>query len=452
MSRLRIHPTHFLRVCAILLAWPAVSPVSAQEPPTPWGPDSTTQVLVHARLFDGTGAPVRDDVVIVVRDARIAEVFPFGNRPLPPDAHVIDLSGRTVIPGIIDGHVHLATEPDGEDSPERARGRLRSALYGGVTTVRDMAGDTRRLADLARGALVGSIESPRIFYAALMAGPTFFDDPRTASSARGLVAGLVPWMRSVTPDMDFARVVAEAHGTGATALKLYARLTPTEVERLCAEAHRQGMQVWAHADLDPAEPLAVVRGGVDAASHASMLTALLSPQELQAAKETAERGAVPELDSPALDSLFAAMRARGTLFEPTLFIYGKDNPRERLAAAITRAAHRAHVMLMAGTDSIGAPSLDSLPNIHRELAALVDEGGLSPAEALEAATRHAAMAIGIDGTTGTLEAGKVADLVVLDADPLVDIHNTTRVGFVMKEGRLYRPSSRERHSAPRMHR
>ncbi len=438
MPRTHPRPSWFRHAFTALLALCLPSTAVSQAPPTPAGPDSTAKALVGARLFDGTGAPVREDMVIVVRDARIAEIFPAGSRALPSDARVIDVAGRTIVPGIIDGHVHLATEPDGEDSPDRAQARLRSALYGGVTTVRDMAGDARRLADLARDALVGSVESPHIYYAALMAGPAFFKDPRTASSARGRIAGEVPWMRAITPDMDLARVVAEAHGTGATALKLYALLTPAEVQRLSAEAHRQGMRVWAHANLDPAKPMAVARGGVDAMSHASMLSAVLSPAELKAARESAEKGVVPELRSPALDSLFGEMRARGTIFEPTLFIYGKDNARERLAAGITRAAIGAGVTLMAGTDSIGAPTLDSLPNIHRELAALVEEAGLSPADALLAATRNAAEAIGIDDTTGTLQPGKAADLVVLDADPLADIHNTTRIRFVMKSGRIFR--------------
>lgn len=428
-----------LSVCLALLS--ITAPSTAQAPPTPAGPDSTARVLVGARLFDGTGAPLRTDMVIVIRDAAIAAIFPRGAHPLPTDAAVFDLSGRTVIPGIIDGHVHLATVPDGEDSPDRTRARLRAALYGGVTSVRDMAGDARVLAGLARGALVGSIESPHIYFAALMAGPAFFKDPRTQSSARGLVAGQVPWMRAVTPDLDIPRAVAEAHGTGATALKLYALLTPDQVERLSAEAHRQGMRVWAHANLDPARPLAVVRGGVDAVSHASMLTAAMTTAELRTARAAAAASGPITLDSPELDSLFSEMHRRGTIFEPTLFIYGKDNPRERLAAAIVRRAHHAGVTIMAGTDSIGAASFDSVPDIHRELEALVAEAGLTPAEALVAATRNAATAIGIAASTGTLAVGKAADLVVLDADPLTDIRNTTRIEFVMKAGRIFRRST-----------
>ncbi len=427
-------------VLALLLAVSSASRAAAQFRPAPAGPDSTAKVLVGARLFDGTGGPARNDMTIVIRDARIAEIFPAGAHALPSDARVIDVRGRTVIPGLIDGHVHMATEPDGEDSPTRARLRLRSALYGGVTTVRDMAGDTRVLAGLARDALVGAIESPNVYYAALMAGSAFFKDPRTASSARGRVAGQVPWMRAITPDADFARIVAEARGTGASALKLYALLTPEEVRGLSREAHLQGMRVWAHANLKPAMPMDVVRGGADAISHASMLTVVLTPAELKAAQAEAETGKIPDLRSPELDALFDEMRAHHTILEPTLFIYGKDNPRERLAAAITRAAHRAGVTIMAGTDSIGAPSMDSLPDIHRELRALVDEGGLTPAEALVAAGRNAATAIGIEGSTGTLVPGHVADLVVLGRDPLADIRNTTSIELVMKAGRIFRPA------------
>ncbi len=433
------------RAGATLLLLSIAAPAAAQFPPTAAGPDSTPKALVGARLFDGTGGPARSDMTIVIRNARVTEVFRTGARPLPSDARVIDLHGRTVVPGIIDGHVHLATEPDGEDNLRRTKLRLRSALYGGVTTVRDMAGDTRVLAGLARDALVGSIESPNIYYAALMAGPAFFKDPRTASSARGRIAGQVPWMRAITPETDFAQVVAEAHGTGATALKLYAMLTPAEVFGLSREAHAQGMRVWAHADLNPARPMDVVRGGADAISHAGMLSSVLSPAERKAARAAAEAGRIPDLHSPELDALFKEMRARHTILEPTLFIYGEDNARERMAAAITRAAHRAGVTIMAGTDSIGAPSMDSLPDIHKEMEALVQEGGLSPAEALVAAGRNAALAIGIAGSTGTLVPGHAADLVVLRGDPLADIHNTASVVWVMKSGRIYRrPAADER--------
>src|SRR5439155_9632347 len=110
--------------------------------------------------------------------------------------------------GLIDSHVHLATSPN----RRYAEALLRRDLYSGVTTVRDMAGDARVLADLSRAALIGEIPAPDIAYAALMAGPAFFKDPRTVDSARGAVAGEVPWVRVVTPATDLALSIAGGKG------------------------------------------------------------------------------------------------------------------------------------------------------------------------------------------------------------------------------------------------
>ena len=104
-----------------------------------------------------------------------------------------------------------------------------------------------------------------------MAGPQFFVDPRTHDAARGLVAGQVPWMQAVTAETNLPMAVAEARGTGATALKLYADLSAELVKSITAEAHRQQLLVWAHAAVFPALPNDVVDAGVDVISHACLL-------------------------------------------------------------------------------------------------------------------------------------------------------------------------------------
>ena len=149
-------------------------------------PDSASRVaLVGVTLFDGTGRQARPNQSVLIQGERIAAIFPAGSLPLPPGAKIYNLTGRYLIPGLIDTHVHVATDPSGEDSRPRTERRLRGALLGGVTAVRDMAGDVRALASLQRDALLGEIPSPDIYYAALFAGPLFFADPRTHDASRG---------------------------------------------------------------------------------------------------------------------------------------------------------------------------------------------------------------------------------------------------------------------------
>ena len=269
---------------------------------------------------------------------RIAAIFPSGSRPVPAGATVYDLAGRYLIPGLIDTHVHVATDPSGEDTRARTERRLRGALRGGVTAVRDMAGDTRALTSLQRDALLGEIASPDIYYAALFAGPAFFADPRTHNASRGVIPGQAPWMRAVTDTTNLRRAVAEARGTGATAIKLYAELSGALARRITAEAHSQGLLVWAHAALDQARPIEVVEAGVDAISHAN-LAAQAMDSARRAAVLHAPASQALDLHEAGLDSLFAAMARRHAIFEPTLLIFADRAPVLRLAGAIARTAH-----------------------------------------------------------------------------------------------------------------
>jgi imidazolonepropionase-like amidohydrolase len=407
-------------------------------------PDSASRVvLVGVTLFDGTGQQLRPNQSVVLQGERIAAIFPTGSQPLPAGATIYNLSGRYLIPGLIDTHVHIATDPSGEDSRVRTERRLRLALLGGVTAVRDMAGDVRALGSLQRDALLGEIPSPDIYYAALFAGPLFFADPRTHDASRGLIAGQVPWMRAITDTTDIRQAVAEARGTGATAIKLYAELSGELARRITTEAHSQGLKVWAHAALRPALPIDVVEAGVDAVSHANLVT-LAMDSARRATAVHAPANAPLDIDDAGLDTLFSAMVRRHTIFEPTLLVFAERAPVLRLAGAIANKAHRRGVTIIAGTDTLGGADADShtLPNLHRELELLVTLAGLSPAEALESATRDAAVVLGAQSLRGTIEVGKLADLVALRSDPLRDIRNTRSVQMVMKRGRVWRPAGR----------
>jgi imidazolonepropionase-like amidohydrolase len=398
-------------------------------------------VITHATLWDGTGAPARAGMTIVMQNGRISALHADGAQPLPAGAEVRDVASGFVMPGLIDAHVHLATNPSSADRRDRVEQRLRLALQGGVVAVRDMGGDARALADLGRASAAGDIAAPEIHYSAIFAGPAFFADPRVLASSVGRAPGAAPWTRAVTDTTNLAQAVAEARGAGATAVKMYAALDSATAARVAAEAKRQGLGVWAHLALFPARPSEVVAAGVEVVSHALLVSweaAPSMPEYTRRAQVDLAIGA----DAPAVTRLFALMRERHTMFEPTLFVYRGDTAapdttlgQRRLARAIefTRAAHAAGVTIVAGTDGIGGETAGVLPNIHDELALLV-RAGLTPAEALVAATGTAARAAGF-GDHGTIAVGQAADLLVLDADPTADIRNTRRIALVIRRGR-----------------
>jgi cytosine/adenosine deaminase-related metal-dependent hydrolase len=272
-----------------------------------------------AQLIDGTGSAARPDMAILVDGERIRAIVPDAEADRFVGGNkVVDASGLYAIPGLIDSHVHIATSPN----RRYAEALLRRDVYSGVTAVRDMAGDARLLADLSRGALLGEFASPDIYYAALMAGPEFFKDPRTADATRGAVPGRVPWMRAITPSTDLKLAVAEAHGTGATAIKIYADLPADLVRSIAAEAHRQNMLVWAHAAVFPASPQDVIDAGVDVVSH-SCLLAYQASEHMPPAYHNRPPVEASKFvgDNSALDTLFADMIRRGTILDATLYVY-----------------------------------------------------------------------------------------------------------------------------------
>lgn len=402
-----------------------------------------------ATLLDGTGTPVRAGVTILVADGTIRRVAPdaeFSAAELS-DAEVVELGGRHVIPGLVDAHQHIATPPD----RPLAEATLRRDFFGGVTATRDMADDLRQVADIARAALVGELAAPDIHYAALMAGPTFFDDPRTWQVSQGATPGEVPWMQAITAETDLPLAVAMARGTYATAVKIYADLPGELVAAITAEAHRQGLAVWAHAAVFPATPGQVVAAGVDSVSHAHLLVheAADRPLTTYQEKPPVDHARFAAGDDAQLGALFAEMRRRGTVLDATASLWATigraaEDPETRtralandgLSAALTGQALRAGVTVCAGTDRDPDPA-DPWPPLFDELDYLVERCGLTPAEALRCASHGGALSLGAADRLGTVEPGKQADFVVLDEDPAASLAALRSVVHVVKRGRRH---------------
>ncbi|MFE9877871.1 amidohydrolase family protein [Streptomyces sp. NPDC005784] len=435
----------------------------ASGAPAPHAPALKGTVAVYrgATLFDGTGRAARGATSIVIDgpviravgdDAVIAE-------NLPAVAQVFDLDGRFVVPGLIDAHQHIATPPD----RPVAEAVLRRLVRSGVTAIRDMADDLRQVGDLARATLVGEIPGPDIRYAALMAGPGFFDDPRTHQVSQGETPGAVPWMQAITKDTDLRLAVALARGTHASAIKVYADLDHTTVAAITEEAHRQGIPVWAHATVFPATPGQIVTAGVDSVSHVTLLAFEGTDEPLISYKNKPrveyERFAAG--DDRRIEQLFALMRQKGTVLDATAGMWASealagDGPEDaaraaantELAAVLTAQAHRAGVDIATGTDYETDPK-DPFPALYAELAFLVRRCGMSPEQVLRSATLIGARSAGAEDIMGSVEAGKLANFVVLEDDPLRDIEHLRSVTLTVKRGRRFERRDFESTSAGR---
>ncbi|MBW8698479.1 Dihydroorotase [Streptomyces sp. MBT84] len=418
---------------------------------TAFAPPETGELVVYRglTLFDGTGSAPRPHMTIVVDGPVIRSVADEADvaAALADGAEVVDLSGHFATPGLIDAHQHLATPPD----RPVAEAVLRRLVYGGVTGVRDMADDLRHVGDLARATRVGEIAGPDIHYAALMAGPSFFDDVRTHQVTQGATAGQVPWMQAITDTTDLPLAVALARGTYASAIKIYADLDAALVAAVTAESHRQGIAVWAHATVFPATPGQVVEAGVDTVSHVTLLAheASTGPLTSYKNKPAVEHAALVTGQDPRLDALFARMRLQGTVLDATAGMWAADalvdddpaaieraRRNTELAIALTAQAHRAGVELATGTDYETDPD-DPFPALYEELAFLVRHCGIPTRDVLRSATLVGTRSAGVDHLTGTVEPGKLADFAVFAQDPLADIDHLRTITLTVKRGRRF---------------
>jgi len=402
------------------------------------------RVLTGATLIDGTGAAPVPDAAVVIEDGRVTEAGPRAALAWPADAEVIDARGRTVIPGLIDAHDHLASHGYalatrwGLDEPAstahlRTARVLADTLAMGYTTVRDAGGLD---AGFKLAVEQGLIPGPRLVLGLQIISPTGGIGDRVSPSGHGCCGAYDPLLPdSVANGPDALRdVVRRLVRAGADVIKtattggassrpghgpLDAAFSPVEMEALVTESHALGRRVMCHALGGP-----------------GLLTAL------EADVDSVEHGCYLDEDP----TLLNRMAVQGTFFVPTLtvYVYHRESPaphvRERARAlhahhvtSVQRALERG-VPIAAGTDAGG----HGHPRNALELKYLV-EAGLSPMQALRAGTQWAARCLGLDREIGTLEKGRQADLVVVDGNPLDDVTvllDPARIELVLKSGAI----------------
>jgi len=396
--------------------------------------------LTGARLFDGTGAPLRENAAVLVEDGIIRRVGDAAE-PCPDGARPLDVGQRVLMPGLTDAHTHTsgripkaakgAEEPLPGIDAHFMQAELRDYLRLGVTTIR-VVGSQGLLPQQARQAMrYGAFRGPRLLtcgkiISATAPGGRFYGDMYREADGPDDVRRAV--REQIRAGADFVKVMT----TGARSNELEdpdpLQFTDPELAAVSDEAHRLGYRVAAHAE-GLAGCAAAIRHGVDTIEHGMYLN---QRPDLLDGMAAAGQVLVPTLSgyywmSGLGEDVIDPANARAEPDMPPMLVeLAQRNLSE--GAATMRAARQAGVKIALGSDTSLAVGLE----IQRMI-----QHGLTSQEALVAATRTAAEALGLDGHIGTVTEGKLADLIVVDGDPLAEPHvlsEPDRIWLVLQLG------------------
>ena len=382
-----------------------------------------TFALSGARLIDGTGRPPIDNAVVIVRDGRIVSAGPQSSNEMLYGDRVLDVSGATIIPGLWDMHAHAAQIE-----------WLPAYLGAGVTSIRDMGGEQPYLTAMRDQVSSGRGLGPRVLLAGLVDGD--------APGAFGAVVASTP--------AEGRAVVDRYKAAGFDQMKLYSLLQPDVVSAITARAHEVGMTVTGHVPTALGLTKAV-EAGMDHIAHLPINGDPNSAANRATIALLAQRKTVFDPTLPWNELLGHAPETALESFEPgfahappaLLANYrsvknetdaATARRRVRESEAMVKALFDAGVPIVAGTDG-ALPGYSVLRSIEMYV-----EAGMTPLQAIESATRVPAESMGLAKTSGTIEPGKRADLVVLDANPLTSISNIRKIRYVIANGRVMSPA------------
>ncbi len=409
--------------------------------------DNEYSIIKGVIIIDGRNN-VLNNMDIQLKGSKIISIYNSKKVAYPDSIKVLDLTGKFLIPGLIDTHVHLG-QMDIFNSPDRARKEFRKWLYSGVTAVREMNGDARLIAYEKRLIAINQIPGPDIYYSANFGGPDMMKkDQRVKRATMGVGVENASWVQIAHDKMDPPIIIAMAKSTGVQGIKMYAGIDALNIKRLTDEAHKQGLKSWSHFTVFPDRPLEVVKAGVDVVSHVwgafwqdpDVDPSLRVPFTHTSFKDA--RTAIFPTDLSVLNAndkeislLFDEMVRRKTIWDVT---YAIPNPKTRnLYKLYLIEASKKGVLMCTGTDWVHDIS-EPFPSVYDEIIALVGDGILSNEQAIEAATYNGALAIGIETNYGSIEEGKVANMVVLNNNPLEDIKALKSIVLTIKNGMIYR--------------
>ncbi len=390
--------------------------------------------IVGGTMIDVTGAATVDNTVIIIENGLIKEVGIVGTEKIPAGATVIHAEGKTIIPGLWDMHSHFEQAEWGP-----------AYLAAGVTTVRDCGNEFGYINSIKSAIDSHKGVGPLILKAGIVDGPGPF----------GL--GVV---RATTPE-EAIKVVNMYKDNGFVQIKIYSSVKPAIVKVISDEAHRLGLTVTGHIP-NGMTTQAGIDSGMDMINHMQYVSAMM--------KKNKDKSL--DLQDSTSIAAFEFLKQHKTVVDPTMGVYemifrntseniltmepnfydlplplqilfgttGMPDAQAKAQAAryksmfvLVKALHDQGIPIVAGTD-MGFPGY----SVARELELYV-QAGLTPMEALQSATITPAIVMKMDRDYGSVRSGKVADLVILDADPLKDIRNVRKVWKVFKEGEVYEP-------------
>lgn len=427
----------------ILLALCVSSPCLADD-------SVNRSAIVGANLLDVDAGKLIRNALVVIQGRRIAYAGPLRDDRIPSQGKLVNGRGKTIIPGLVDLHVHLR-------SPHLAR----FLLAAGVTTIRELGSPVRPLLGLLSKVEAGLLPAPRVV-------------PWITVSA----SGQPPFSHVISEKSQFSpffNFVEEEKFQGLKVFDFPSHLFPL----LVSEGQKRGLMTAVH--VDRMSPLEAIRAGSNTLEHIVFLICDLLPNWKKNSRMTAQLMQVwkdLEINSVEVQQLIAELKKHKIALVPTLsavegilypdhieilqpdikylgagikkaFLKGiyrsdfvadwRDEDWEIARMAFKKMLkfvgelHQSGVVILAGSDNF-IPGF----GIHRELQLLVD-GGLSPAEALEAVTLGAARLLGEESSRGSLQEGKFADLVIINGDPLQDITRTRDIVYIVKEGKFFHP-------------
>lgn len=399
-------------------------------------------LLKGASLIDGTGADPRPNMSVLVEGDRIREIGNVAEVIAPPDATVIDVAGKVVMPGLIDAHDHLVHT--GFDLMDRAASpmsltmmriadNLRVTLDAGITTLRDLGGlDVGFKMAVEQGLIPG----PRLLVSlSILSRTGGIDDPRLRSGVdlswrnlpnvpSAVCDGVEECRKRVREVLHAGADVVKCASTGGVSSQTLTALVPTltleELQVIVEEARMFGKRTSVHAYGGPGLEDAVL-AGIDTIEHGAYLCSL---------PETIKR-----------------MVDQNTYFVPTFMVLAlhreKGSPFARQKATEMMDAHRRslEMAMEAGIPVAMGTDAGAYGHGHNAMELrLMTEAGMSPMQAIVASTKTAAACLGMDGDLGTLEPGKLADILVVDGDPIRDIsilEQKEKIALVMQGGSVY---------------
>ncbi|HEX2722520.1 MAG TPA: amidohydrolase family protein [Gemmatimonadaceae bacterium] len=407
-------------------------------------------VFRNARLFDADSGTMRDHMTVVVSGNRISAVGSSTSVAIPANAEVIDIAGKTLMPGLWDMHVHT----DDTDGMHH--------IAGGVTTVRDMANDTEELMQRRKRFDEGSLIGPRIVMAGFMDGPGPFAGPTKVL---------------VDNEKQARDAVNHYADLGYVQIKIYSSIKPELVPAIIDQAHKRHLRVSGHV---PAFMTAeqVVKLGIDELQHANFLFLNFWGDSIKDTRTplrftaVAERAGALDLRSPRVASFLSLLKNRGVVVDPTLNVFeglftarrgsimaGDSIIADRLPPVVRRGLLAGGLPVPEGKDSIYRSAFPAMLKmvkmlydagipivagtdapagfaLHRELE-LYSKAGIPNAEVLRIATIGAARVVHMDDRLGSIKPGKLADLIVVDGDPVRNIRDIRRVELTMKDGIMH---------------